>query len=138
LSTNSPAIVYADPPYTNDQYSRYYHVYETIILYDYPTISGKARYRDGRFVSRFSLKAEVHQSILDLAARVSALGSDLILSYPENGLLKSSRSIIPSILSSTFKGGVDVIEIPSQHSTMGGSKGHAKQDVTEVLFVARA
>jgi adenine-specific DNA-methyltransferase len=29
-------LVYADPPYTEDQYSRYYHVYETLYLYDYP------------------------------------------------------------------------------------------------------
>jgi adenine-specific DNA-methyltransferase len=28
-----PAVVYADPPYTDDQYSRYYHLWETITLY---------------------------------------------------------------------------------------------------------
>ena len=35
-----PAVVYADPPYTRDQFSRYYHLYETLIQYDYPTSSG--------------------------------------------------------------------------------------------------
>ena len=29
-----PAIIYADPPYTDDQYSRFYHLYETALLYD--------------------------------------------------------------------------------------------------------
>jgi len=27
---SSVTAVYADPPYTKDQYSRYYHVYETM------------------------------------------------------------------------------------------------------------
>lgn len=34
-------LVYADPPYTSDQYSRYYHIYETLILYDYPAARGR-------------------------------------------------------------------------------------------------
>jgi adenine-specific DNA-methyltransferase len=29
-------IIYADPPYSKAQYSRYYHVLESIVLYDYP------------------------------------------------------------------------------------------------------
>lgn len=32
-------VVYADPPYTRDHYSRYYHTFETICLRDVPEIS---------------------------------------------------------------------------------------------------
>ena len=32
-------IVYADPPYTRDHYSRFYHVLETISLFDSPIVS---------------------------------------------------------------------------------------------------
>ena len=39
------AIVYADPPYGKDQYSRYYHVLETLVNYDYPEATGVGRYR---------------------------------------------------------------------------------------------
>ena len=28
-----PSVIYADPPYTRDQYSRYYHLYETLLKY---------------------------------------------------------------------------------------------------------
>src|SRR5690606_9601707 len=31
--------VYADPPYTRDHYSRYYHVLETMSLHDEPDVS---------------------------------------------------------------------------------------------------
>src|ERR1700734_43096 len=36
-NTEPLGVIYADPPYTDDQYSRYYHMFETLILYDYPT-----------------------------------------------------------------------------------------------------
>lgn len=49
--TTEVGVVYADPPYTADQYSRYYHLYETLILYDYPSARGRGLYRDDRAVS---------------------------------------------------------------------------------------
>ena len=51
-----PAVIYADPPYTDDQYSRYYHLYETLLYYDYPEALGTGRYRPDRFRSQYSLK----------------------------------------------------------------------------------
>jgi adenine-specific DNA-methyltransferase len=42
-------VIYADPPYTDDQYSRFYHLLETLLLYDYPLVSGAGLYRPGRF-----------------------------------------------------------------------------------------
>src|SRR5258706_4501012 len=51
-----PSVIYADPPYTEDHYSRYYHLFETLVRYDYPELSGKARYRAARFQTSFSLK----------------------------------------------------------------------------------
>lgn len=41
----SSAIVYADPPYTKRQYAAYYHILETIALYDHPLISGSTGLR---------------------------------------------------------------------------------------------
>jgi adenine-specific DNA-methyltransferase len=40
-----PSVVYADPPYSKAQYSRYYHVLETLALYDYPAARSAGRYR---------------------------------------------------------------------------------------------
>ena len=134
--TSRPAVVYADPPYTNDQYSRYYHVYETLILYDFPTALGKGRYRPDRAVSDFSLATRVERSINDLISQCSVMGCDLVLSYPADGLLRNSRAIIPSLIRQHYGREPTVIELEHVHSTMGGSKGSVKQDVIEVLYRA--
>ncbi len=35
-------LVYIDPPYNSRQYSRFYHVYETLVKWDYPDLFGVA------------------------------------------------------------------------------------------------
>lgn len=134
----APAVVYADPPYTNDQYSRYYHLYETLIMYDYPAATGVGRYREDRPVSSFSLKAGVQGAIEKLLSGVAAMGSDIVMSYPANGLLANSRDVIPDMMRMHFRDVAVPIEIKHSHSTMGGSKGPATSDVTEVLYRAAA
>lgn len=132
-----PAIVYADPPYTDDQYSRYYHVYETLVRYDYPDALGRGRYRQDREISRFSLKASVLQAITTLIEKSAMLEADLVLSYPTNGLLKHSRTVIPEIIHKTYGKSPDVKEICHVHSTMGSSKGKGRHNVTEVIYAVQ-
>lgn len=131
-----PAVIYADPPYTTDQYSRYYHVYDTLLRYDYPDAQGRGRYRPDRAVSAFSLASKVASSLEDLVENCSRLGADLILSYPTNGLLAGSRDEIPSLIKRIYGRGPEVTEINHHHSTMGGSKGPVSQAVIEVVYRA--
>lgn len=62
-------FVYADPPYTDMQYSRYFHLLNTVVLYDYPNISktrgalSKGLYREGRFQSGLSQKSNAKTEI---------------------------------------------------------------------------
>ncbi|MEI7869948.1 MAG: DNA adenine methylase [Candidatus Methylumidiphilus sp.] len=42
LVVDKDVLVYLDPPYTRDEFSRYYHILETLTFYNYPDISGKA------------------------------------------------------------------------------------------------
>jgi len=132
--SRQPTIIYADPPYTSDQYSRYYHVLENVVLYDYPTILGKGQYRQNRFTSGFSLKSKVSSSFEDLALAASKLNSVFILSYPSNGLLGIDR--VNHTLESYFDYVECPIILPHLHSTMGGSKGAQKQSVDENIIVA--
>lgn len=132
-----PSIIYADPPYTADQYSRYYHLYETMILYDYPDLSAKARYRSDRFQSPFSLKSQVDSAMETLIAQTAELGSTFILSYPENGLIPNARSNILVMLQKYFKTAEVAIEVPHKHSSFGASKGQQSYDVNELIFYAR-
>jgi adenine-specific DNA-methyltransferase len=46
--------VYLDPPYTRDEYSRYYHVLETIVLYESGPVSGKGRLPQRGLANRFA------------------------------------------------------------------------------------
>lgn len=137
LIDETPKVVYADPPYTDDQYSRYYHVLETAILYDYPQISGKGRYRSGRFSSDFSLASKVKFAFEELVRNAADLGSALVISYPGKGLLPDSVEVIPDLLSKHFSKVKKPTSLAHQHSTMGASKGPHKHDVDEWLFVGQ-
>ena len=79
LDGERPAVVYADPPYTQDQYSRYYHLYETLMKYDYPSSYGSGRYRPDRFTSPYSIKTKVGDAMERLVAGCASLGSTFVL-----------------------------------------------------------
>jgi adenine-specific DNA-methyltransferase len=129
-----PSVVYADPPYTKDQYSRYYHVYETAVLYDYPQCSGMGLYRPDRATSPFSLSSKVEEAMDDLIGAVARIGSCLVLSYPEDGLLRNSSNVIPKMIKEHFGCDADHMHLSHQHSTMGASKGASAHDVIEVVY----
>jgi adenine-specific DNA-methyltransferase len=90
LSTGVGAI-YADPPYTRDHYSRFYHVLETIALGDEPEVSkvrigrstrlSRALYRAERHQSPFCIRTEVTGAFRGLFEHAVKLGAPLVLSY---------------------------------------------------------
>jgi adenine-specific DNA-methyltransferase len=129
-------VVYADPPYTKDHYSRFYHAFETLLLYDFPESVGVGRYRSDRYPSPFSHKSAVESAFerLFFGARRSRV--PLVLSYPSDGLLCSAGISIDSFVRKHFAK-VDAFSVASEHSTMGGSKGSARKDTIENVFVCR-
>lgn len=132
-----PDVVYADPPYTGDQYSRYYHVWESLIKYDYPVAIGKGRYRADRFATPFSKKSSVAQAFEELVGGVAHLKAELVLSYPGNGILRRAGHDPLSILKQYYRK-VEVAYIaPYLHSTLGASKGNINQEVQEIIYWAR-
>lgn len=86
-----PSVVYADPPYTRDHYSRFYHSLETIALGDDPSITksnlgggdiqSRGGYRAGRHQSPFCIKSEAPAAFSALFAGVAVLRVPLVLSY---------------------------------------------------------
>jgi adenine-specific DNA-methyltransferase len=127
-------LVYADPPYTKDQYSRYYHVYETMYRYDFPDSHGIGRYRSDRFVTDFSKARCVEQSLETLAERVAEKKATLVLSYPSDGLLHRSGGDLHALLADNFNR-VAVKSFATQHSTMGASSGNNVKLATENIYV---
>lgn len=83
--------IYADPPYTRDHYSRFYHVLETIALDDMPEIStvnihgnthiSNGIYRKDRHQSPFCIKSKAPKAFDDLFRIVAESNRNLVLSY---------------------------------------------------------
>lgn len=88
---NSVKTVYADPPYTRDHYSRFYHVLETIALRDSPELSttnirgnyhvSNGIYRKDRHQSPFCIKSQAPDAFKAMFDIVSKSGRSLLLSY---------------------------------------------------------
>ena len=132
-----PAIVYADPPYSKDQYSRYYHVLETLHRYDYPDAVGAGRYRSDRFHTPFSVKSQVSRAFAALARAIASLDAILLLSYPSNGLLYKAQSTPETVLSQYFVNVETIHSVEKQHSTLGGAHGCASRSALERLILAK-
>ena len=87
-----PVCVYIDPPYTRDEYSRYYHVLEAVVRYQPQAVSGKGRLpkrgSEGRFASKFSgrradlMEAEIARAIQACLAE----GWNCLWSYSNTGV----------------------------------------------------
>ncbi|TLZ44536.1 MAG: hypothetical protein E6K21_19340 [Gammaproteobacteria bacterium] len=131
-------VIYADPPYTNDQYSRFYHLLETLCLYDYPKTTGAGLYRPNRFHTAFSIKSKAAHALQTLVETSAKTGADLILSYPRGGVAIEAGADIPRMLRRNFRRVEVCHSAPQQHSTFGASKGSARAEATEVVYLARS
>lgn len=103
--------VYADPPYTRDHYSRFYHVLETLALGDEPGLSstvigGRARpsrglYRADRHQSPFSIVRQAPGAFRTMAVALAARGIPLVLSYspvPETEKPRARVMALPDLV----------------------------------------
>jgi len=131
------AVIYADPPYTDDQYSRFYHVLETLCLYDYPKVSSAGLYRPDRFTTPFSLKAQAPKALAKLIFACSRTGADLVLSYPTSGIAHQKHFDVEAELKRRFKHVEVANSVKHKHSTFGASKGTAHSDAMELIYLAR-
>ena len=97
--------IYADPPYTAQQYSRFYHILETLLLYDYPKLQAhplrpdtltQGLYRLDRHKSVFCSKpatAKAFESLFSIAQQVC---DSMILSYSESTSTSGNPRMIDS------------------------------------------
>lgn len=132
-----PAIFYADPPYSKEQYSRFYHVLETLELYDYPEAHGIGRYRPDRFTTPLATKSGVLNSTRSLCTAIAERRGVLVLSYPSSGLLTAELGIdLPALLGEYFDEVQMALAVNSAHSTLGGRHGNARRKVMEYVWVA--
>lgn len=95
---NCEWIVYVDPPYFKEHYSRYYHVLNTYFLYDFPYLTynpvtkkiTEGRYRLDRNVSDFGKKRSVAKAFLTLFQLCKCKDFKIALSYANTSLVEKS------------------------------------------------
>ncbi len=84
-------IVYLDAPYKREEYSRYYHVLETLVKYDYPESEKKGRMRSKKNGERFSTEfstrntEKVEECFENIILEVLRKGYICAWSYSDNG-----------------------------------------------------
>ena len=101
-------LVYVDPPYSNAHYSRFYHVLETLVKYDYPDSTYIGRYRDDRYQSGFCRKGEVRSEFRELLVKLSRFEFDVVISYVSNDKAKNTSNVFGF-------GGEDLIDLCRDH-----------------------
>ncbi|CAK2091703.1 adenine-specific DNA-methyltransferase [Vibrio crassostreae] len=137
IGLDSNTILYADPPYFKEHYSRYYHVLDTFVLYDYPKLTFNSRigsttvgrYRDDRLVSDFGKKKLVRKAFSDLIDTCSIYGNKLAISYACSSLVEK-EFFFDYASSQGLK--LKTLEFQLMHSGQGQSR---HKNVTEYLFM---
>ena len=110
-------VLYADPPYTRDHYSRFYHALETICLGDDPQVSrnlahGRDRvsrgvYRADRHQSPFCIRSQAELAFEELFEAARKQRTPMIVSYSPDRREAGAR---PRLM------GVDgILELARQH-----------------------
>ncbi|MBU0527940.1 DNA adenine methylase [Candidatus Micrarchaeota archaeon] len=116
------AVIYADPPYSQAHYSRYYHILETLVEYDYPKTSYKGLYRPGRFLSDFCRKSTVEKEFQRMFSSIATHDKKLVLSYVNSGSGLLPEKKLLEIASTEFSNVSEPIRFNYHHSRLGNGK----------------
>lgn len=86
-------LVYIDPPYNSRQYSRFYHVYETLVKWDKPILTGTAMKPPLENMSKYC-NVQAPQAFADLIENLDAKYLAVSYNNTYNSKSKSSQNKI--------------------------------------------
>lgn len=140
-------VIYADPPYTDMQYSRYYHLLNTVAYYNYPkpTVSRgkytKGLYLENRFQSQLSRKSSCLYSMEKLIKFSKKYNKTLAISfaYPQNrDAQKTDRYVmsIDELIESCKKEfGTDKVHVKKVNYQHSNNRNSETKKVLEYLII---
>lgn len=136
----SDDLVILDPPYSAVQYSRFYHVLETVAAGYEGEVTGAGRYPPltERPSSDFSLKSQADGALDELLGALSEMGCSVILTFPaadaSNGL---SGERVKKLARQYFR--VLSTKVAGRFSTLGGNNDHrqARHDSEELILALK-
>lgn len=117
-------LVYLDAPYKREEYSRYYHVLETLIRYDYPSCEGVGKTPSKRQGERFSSDfftrsgSQAIQAMTKVISEILRRGWKCAWSYSDSGTVNIDRVI--ESMSSSFGCEVTSFATPYEHKSQAG------------------
>ena len=120
-----PTGVYLDAPYTREEYSRYYHVLETIVAYSYPSAVGQGKVPDKRQGQRFRSEffsrtpSRIRDTLARVLTEVLLRGWTCAWSYSDSGIAS-----IPSVIDAVRQNvdcSVRSYATPYEHRPQSGS-----------------
>lgn len=120
-------IVYLDAPYKRDEYSRYYHVLETAVKYDYPHSIGNGRIPDikrrERFKSEFATRnrSRLESCFANLIEVVLSKGWTCAWSYSDSGEA-DPLFVVEQVAGRVKNVKVRSFSTPYVHRSQGGRK----------------
>ena len=126
LVKGDKAAVYVDAPYTREEYSRYYHVLETLIKYNYPSCIGKGKIPDKRaderakseFFTRSQQRMEA--ALVEVISQVLACGWNCVWSYADTGDARIA-GVIEEVMRRCFCQARSYVA-PHRHQSQGGRR----------------
>ena len=122
--------IYLDSPYSQEQYSRFYHILETVVKYDNPEVHYKAKYRNDRFMSDFCYKKKVGHEFETIIKYAALNKINLVISYSNKGVISIEKLL--DICNIYFQN-VSIKYIEYKHSTQG--KGNTS--LSEVIITCQ-
>jgi adenine-specific DNA-methyltransferase len=123
------SVAYLDPPYSTAQYSRYYHLLETVVRDDRPAVAHKARYRADRHRSPFCSRVEARSAFEDVVGRAAARGWNLVVSYATTGLVAAEA--LEALCARRYR----TVEVHRRDHPQSMQGRGQRDDSAELLFV---
>lgn len=147
-------VIYADPPYTRDHYSRFYHGLETLSLVDYPKVSrtkiggydklSRGLYRENREQSEFCIRSKAPKAFDDMFKYAALKNKILVLSYSPYDKSKGAHPRVVEIeqlenIASKYFNNIEIRSIGRfSHSKLNKSELHLDaEEYAEVLIICR-
>lgn len=101
LCTEKIDVAFIDPPYNSRQYSRFYHLLETLTKNNHPKLYGVAQKPSSENISEYS-KSQAKEIFRDLIESLSIMSENLIITY-NNTNSANARSNTKISLEEIFK-----------------------------------
>ncbi|MEB7448173.1 DNA adenine methylase [Arthrobacter koreensis] len=117
------SVVFCDPPYSEVQYSRFYHVLEGIAVGGWQDVHGAGRAPSGehRFSSAFSSRKDSSAAFSDLFQALAAKSATVILTFPNHDCSNGQSSEALRLLAHPWYE-VAITSVEVTHSSLGASE----------------